>query len=120
MIIDRILKAAPPGTAIPKPAGSRCFVVKGKGVRRGQTALIYTIPNHRNPERPYEKGVTNGELAAAHKRLLAAGELSHEWFNRHLHACAAEGSCNFTTIGGLFQRAGWVVYAKRGLYRRAD
>ncbi len=120
MIIDRILKAAPPGTVIPKPATKGRFIVKGRGLRRGETALIYTIPNHRSPARPCEKGVTADEFEAAHTRLMTVGELSHAWFAEHLPACAAEGTCNFTTIGGLFQQAGWAIYAKRGLYRRTD
>jgi hypothetical protein len=34
------------GTIIPKPQGRADFIVKGWGVRRGDRALIYTIPNH--------------------------------------------------------------------------
>jgi hypothetical protein len=118
MIIERILRAAPPGTVIPKPAASRPFRVKGTGTRRGELALVYTIPNHRDPGHPYEKGVTTSEFETAYKQLTTAGELSHRWFSHHLRACAAEGPCNFTTIGGLFQHAGWAVYARRGVYRR--
>jgi hypothetical protein len=118
MIITRILTEAPPGTVIPKPDARRPFYVKGRGTRRGEPALIYTIPNHRDPRHPYEKGVTANEFEAAYGELLATGELTHRWFNEHLSACAAEGPCNFTTIGGLFQRLGLAEYVPRGVYRR--
>ncbi|SRR6266568_6765914 len=118
MTIERILKAAPPGTVIPKPAATRPFRVKGVGRRRGERALIYTIPNHSDPKHPYEKGITASEFATAYKRLTDFGELSHQWFRQHLPACATEGSCNFTTIGGLFQRLGVAAYERRGVYRK--
>jgi hypothetical protein len=118
MTIDRALLIAPPGTVIPKPAARGSFRVKGAGTRRGEPALIYTIPNHRNRRRPYEKGITARELTVARRQLLEAGEFNRQWFIRRLPDCAAEGSCNFTTIGGLFELAGIARYEGPGLYRR--
>ena len=119
MVIDRIRKIAPPGTVIPKPEAREEFRVKGNGTRRGEDAIIYTIPNHSNPARPHQKGVTASELERAHRRLMEAGEFTHLWFRKHLPACAAEGSCNFTTMGGLFELLGDAQYEQRGVYRRA-
>ena len=120
MVIDRVLRAAPPGTRIPKPAATAPFKVRRVGKRRGERALIYTIPNHNDPTRPYEKGITATEFEKAYARLKRSGELTHGWFRDHLPGCAAEGSCNFTSLGGLFVRLGIAAYDRRGVYRDVD
>jgi len=116
MVFDRIIKAVPPGTTIPKPLATKPFRVKGVGKRRGEDALIYFIPNHTDPSRPYEKGVTRSELEQAHDELRRSNGISRAWFNRELRTAAAEGGCNFTTIGGLFQLIGVARYASIGRY----
>ena len=116
-LLDEILASFPPGTEIPKPEAKAPFRIKGEGVRRGERALIYTIPNHSDPSRPHEKGVTASELESAYEQLLAARRLTRTWFNDYLYECAAEGSCNFTTIGGLFELLGDAEYRGRATYR---
>ncbi len=91
-----------PGTIIPKPQARGDFLVKGWGMRRGQRALIYTIPNHNNPAKPHQKGITILEWQQAFEQLMTTGELSHSWFKASMPGCYKEGSCNFTTIGGIF------------------
>ncbi len=44
------------------------------------------------------------------------GELTHKWFKENLTKCAKEGSCNFTTLGGILEKIGVVKYVKRGMY----
>jgi hypothetical protein len=105
------------GTTIPKPEASEPFLVKGWGVRRKERALIYTIPNKRGGKR-YEKGVTESELRAAFTRLLEFGAFERSWFDENLAACKNEGTCNFTTIGGLFEVVGQARYEGKGTYRR--
>ena len=94
------------GTIIPKPKAKADFVVKGWGTRRGKRALIYKIPNHKNPNRPYEKGITIPEFKQAYDQLMNVGEFSSRWFSKNMRVCAKEGSCNFTTIGGIFELLG--------------
>jgi len=118
MLERRIRAAAPPSTVIPKPAARRPFRVAGDGIRRGQPALIYTIPNHTDRRRPYQKGVTWQELERAYAQLVRTGELTTDWFRRHLAGCYEEGSCNFTTVGGLFELLGEATYQRRGVYVR--
>jgi len=36
------------------------------------------------------------------------------WFDQYLSKCAAEGGCNFTTIGGIFILLGEAYYAGPG------
>ena len=116
MITDRIKLNIHPNMVIPKPEANADFKVKGWGNRRGQEALIYFIPNHTEPTKPYQKGVTANEFTAAYNELMKSGEFTRHWFNAKLPACAKEGGCNFTTIGGVFQLLGIATYGGRGTY----
>ena len=118
MIIDRVFKVAPPRTVIPKPYAKGKFSVVRMGIRRGERALIYLIPNNNDPKTPYEKGITESEFEEAYKQLMHSGQLTHSWFKRNLSACDAEGPCNFTTVGGLFILLQKVTYVARGVYRK--
>ncbi|HHF3171029.1 TPA: hypothetical protein ACPJ1O_004410 [Vibrio diabolicus] len=90
------------GRVIPKPEAKADFVIKGIGRRRGEEALIYRIPSHSEKAPFYEKGVTLSEFQLAYSHLRESGYLTRTWFNKNLSACAKEGACNFTTIGGVF------------------
>ena len=105
------------GTVIPKPEAVGVFKVKGWGKRRGEDALIYLIPNQ-NGGKPYQKGITVSEFRAAYKQLSNTGTLTCEWFKDKLPECYREGSCNFTTVGGLFELAGLAARGERGEYVR--
>src|SRR5450432_225108 len=100
--INPRLQLLSPGTVIPRPAAKRDFTIKGWGRRRNLPALIYFIPNHANPEEPYEKGINTLEWEQAYRQLLGTGEFARKWFYAKLARCANEGTCNFTTIGGIF------------------
>jgi hypothetical protein len=77
-----------PGTVIQKPQAHADFVVKGWGKRRGERALIYSIPNHSKPSTPHEKGVTSSEWEKAFEYLMSSREFSRKWFDRYMTACA--------------------------------
>ncbi len=115
-ILAEIERQILPGTIIPKPKARDDFIVKGWGVRRGERTLIYTIPNHKTPSKPYQKGITVSEWGQAFEHLTDAGDFSRSWFERSMPACAKEGGCNFTTIGGVFELLGYATY-DRGTYR---
>jgi len=115
-IADRIRQSVLPGTVIPKPEAKADFVVKGWGKWRGEDAMVYLIPNHRNPSKPHEKGVTRSEFEAAFSQLQSSGTFTRTWFNAHMPECAKEGGCNYTSIGGIFQLLGEAQYASRGEY----
>ena len=116
MIVDQIRLKLLSGVVIPKPAATADFIVKGWGRRRGDVALVYLIPNHTDPEKPHEKGITEEEFEVAYTQLTKAGELTRSWFNASLPACAKEGACNFTTVGGVFQLLGVAEYSRLGVY----
>ena len=118
MIIDRIRRLVRQDMVIPKPEAKAPFRVKAWGRRRGEEALVYTVPNHKNPERPSQKGITVSEFEAAYDELVKNGKLTRTWFESRFPKCAAEGSCNFTTVGGIFVLLADAEYAKRGEYQR--
>ena len=92
--------------------------MKGWGVRAHQEALLYLIPNHKNPPRPSEKGITVAELTASYERLIDEGEITRAWFDEYLTRCSREGGCSFTSIGGILSLLCVARYAERGVYRR--
>lgn len=117
-IIDRLEAEIPAGCLIPKPETDAEYRVKGWGTRRGERALVYFIPNHRDESKPHQKGVTLSEWKRAYERLESTGELRRSWFMEALPACHKEGPCNFTTIGGVFVKLGLAVRSGRGTYRK--
>jgi hypothetical protein len=82
----------------------------------GRRALVYTIPNHKNRTKPYEKGITVPEWDQAFEHLTDTGDFSRSWFEQSMPACAKEGGCNFTTIGGIFELLGYATH-EWGTYR---
>ena len=118
-IVNLIERTVTPGTLIPKPEARSDFVAKRWGRRRGERALVYTIPNHRNEKRPYEKAITESEWVRAYDRLTVTGQFTRKWFQCEMAECNTEGSCNFTTIGGVFELLGIATYAHRGTYMKA-
>jgi len=118
MIVDKIKANIPPMTIIPKPKAKSDFIVKGWGKRREENALIYKIPNNKNPKRPYEKGITESEWTLAYNQLKKTGDFTRDWFNENLPACAKEGSCNFTKIGGIFEKLELAKYTSDGIYKK--
>ena len=118
-IIGRIENEILPGTVIPKPQTDREHRVKGWGVRRGECALIYTIPNHCTPSQPYAKGVTVSDWEQAYEQLMSSGTLKYSWFKSAMAECSKSGPCNFTTIGSVFMLLGIAVRHGQGVYRKA-
>ncbi|MBN1316134.1 MAG: hypothetical protein JXA42_11715 [Anaerolineales bacterium] len=115
-IIHEIKVKIASGTVIPKPEAKADFKVKGWGMRRGEEALIYLIPNHKKPNKPYEKGVNINEWKVAYDRIENGQDFSRDWFIRNMPECNKEGECNFTTIGGIFEKLD-LIYYERGVYK---
>ncbi|HZY72408.1 MAG TPA: hypothetical protein VFE22_04805 [Edaphobacter sp.] len=51
-------------------------------------------------------------------QLMAAGEFRKAWFDTNMRGCSEEGSCNFTTIGGILSLFSLAVYNDKGIYRK--
>ena len=106
------------GESIPKPEVKADFTIKGMGRRRGEEAMIYRIPSHSEKSLYYEKGITLSEFKTAYYELIAKGNFTRTWFNENMKACAKEGGCNFTTIGGVFILLDLATYSERGIYQQ--
>jgi len=65
------------------------------------------------------KTCSTSNFKAAYDVIVKTGEFTYDWFEDNLPDCAKDGSCNFTTIGGIFELSGKAQYAGRGAYRRA-
>lgn len=117
-IVEELQSRIRSGTVIPKPAAKADFVVKGWGTRREEPALVYFIPNHKNKAKPYQKGITISEWHFAYNRLMDKGTFDRKWFDANMKQCAAEGGCNFTTIGGIFTLLGIAEYNGTDGYKR--
>jgi hypothetical protein len=120
MIYRRIKEMATEGLVIPKPMANAEFTIKGIGLRGGEEAITYLVPNHKHPSRPITKGITRSEWERAHERLEATGSITRRWFDEVLDRCSVEGPCNFTTIGGIFELLGIARYGGNGVYLRVD
>jgi hypothetical protein len=120
MILDELFAKFGIGTEIPKPAANAPFRIVRAGTRKGERALIYSIPSRTHPDRPFEKGVTESDLECAATELERSGQFTRAWFNTHLVRAAKEGGCNFTTLGGLLQLLARARYAERATYVRAS
>lgn len=116
-IFDIIIEKIKPGTIIPKIQSKEIWKVKTcEGERRGEEALIYEIPNHKNPKKPHQKGINASEWNKAYKKLSNEGEFTLEWFREMMNKCSEEGDCNYYTIGSIFQLLGIAEYGSRGLF----
>ena len=112
------IKSLPIGTFIPKPQSDQSSRIFGWGKRRGEQALVYAMPNHSNPTKPHKKGITISEFKRAFEVLRSTGEFTRVWFGQHMPDCNKEGSCNFTSIGGIFELVDVAVHVDPGIYRR--
>lgn len=114
-MLDRFRSIAP-GTVIPKPSADLPFVVEGRGIRRGSSALIYKVPSRRGGP-GWSKGITDDEFSAAYQEFQASGKFTRAWAKTHLAPCLREGSCNFTSLGGILELLGLAHYSSRGIYQ---
>lgn len=118
-IFDLIIEKIRPGEEIPKIQSEEIWKVKTiEGKRRGEKAIIYQIPNHKDPNKPHGKGINYSEWEKAYKRLSEEGEFSLRWFKEHMSECSKEGDCNFYTIGSIFQLLKIARYETRGSFRK--
>jgi hypothetical protein len=122
-ILADIEKHIKPCTTIPKTASatSGCYIVIEVWSRRksrGEDALVYSIPTKKPGRKPNRKQIVKSDWVKAAKRLTIAGEFTCEWFKQCMPVCHNDGYCNFTSIGGIFQRLNYAIYERQGVYRK--
>jgi hypothetical protein len=111
------IETLPVGIHIPKPQSANSAKLEGWCIRRGERALVYSMPNHSKPDKRHKKGVTVCELRQAYERLVATGEFTRSWFKEWMPDCNREGACNYTTIGSVFELVRVAKHSGPGVYR---
>jgi len=117
-ILERIKKATPPGTKIPKPESDESYIVVGWGTSRGEEALVYELPVKPTSMKASQKRIHASAFRFADEVLKTTDEITRSWFAANFPELERDGSCNFTTLGGIFELLGLAVYEGRGVYRR--
>jgi hypothetical protein len=97
-IFQEAVKAFPRGAKLPATE----YTIKGLGVRHGEEAIVYLVPNRKDPDKPSQKGFGASGLRCAYQRLLSSGGFSRSWFNSEMKECAKGAPCNFLAIGAVF------------------
>jgi hypothetical protein len=120
MIIPRIKRVIRPGTKIPKPQTRRAYVVIGWGMSRGEEALVYELPTRPGTKRSSRKRIPSSAFEETYRILVDTGEITRDWFVSHYPKLDADGSCNFTTLGGIFVLLEEAVYERPGVYKRSS
>lgn len=118
MILQRIKAVAKPGTRIPKPRSTEIYTVVGWGQSRGEEALVYRLPTKAGTKKSSRKRITASAFVAGFEVLRKSGELTREWFARNFPTLEGDGSCNFTTLGGILELLGEAQYAGPGVYKK--
>ena len=116
MVIERIKAKCPPGTVIPKPQSADKYVIKGWGKSRGEDAIVYQLPMKPYSKKASTKRIPVSAFMRTFDKLTNNGEISRTWFRKEFPDLDKDGSCNFTTIGGIFILLGEAVYMGEGFY----
>jgi len=118
MIFELIKRTMLPGTRIPKPRSKETYRFVRWGFSRGEEALVYQIPAKPGTKKLSTKRIPRSVFEEAYETLLNKGEITKVWFANAFPKVDADGSCNFTTLGGIFQILNLAEWAGEGVYRR--
>ena len=117
-MLSKIKQTVLPGVAIPKPVSKEVYLVVGWGRSRGEEALVYELPPKPNTKKASRKRLPASVFDAADKEFQQNGQITRTWFQTNFPAVDADGDCNFTTLGGVFELLGRAVYAVPGIYKK--
>jgi hypothetical protein len=117
MILNRVKAIAVPSMRIPKPQSTQAYEVVGWRMSRGEEAVVYRIPMQPGTRKASEKRIQASAFVRAFEVLTDAGEITRSWFKREFPELQADGTCNFTTLGGIFELLGEARYVRPGIYR---
>ena len=118
MIWNLIKETIKPGTIIQKPKSKKKYHFLGCGVSRGEESFVYELPTNPNTKRSSKKRIPCSAFNEAYKILLKNGEITKTWFASAFPKVNADGGCNFTTLGGVFQIIKLAEWINAGTYRR--
>jgi hypothetical protein len=103
----RQLKQLPIGTVIPKAESEKEYRITRWFYQDGQEWFSYSIAN---------KSIPISWVRGCFDQIQTTGELRTAWFRNTFYSGKDLGSCNFTTIGGLFVLLGAAERVREGVY----
>ena len=92
------------------PTGTTIHITRVKGKyrfigirphRKKNKAIIYSIPNRKNPRTPNFKGFQSKEADEAWAQLIKRKKISRKWFERYLPELVSEGPCYWSAFYGI-------------------
>lgn len=107
MSFDELKQSIQPGLTFPKP------IVRSSIVKVDEEGFYYSIG-----QRGRSNKITFDLFEQCYNRLQSTDELSRAWFKATFPSLGKVASCNFTTIGGLFQQFGLVHYRKAAYIKK--
>lgn len=105
---------------IPKPLSSATYLLVRMGESRGERAVVYQLPVRPGSKRASTKRIPFSAIETSARQLLAAGLLTRRWFASRFPKLEADGTCNFTTVGGILELLGYARYAGQGEYESTN
>jgi hypothetical protein len=117
-ICDQVRNILKEGIIIPKPRSKEAYRSLGWKSSRGEEAFIYALPKRPKSKRASTKRIPSSVFKEACRILIEDGAITKAWFTEAFPKLNADGSCNFTTLGGVFQILGFAKWAKPGSYKR--
>lgn len=115
-ILHDIIQLVNENARVPKPKSSEVYTLKRIGISRGKKAVVYEIPKKIKSKQFSEKRIPLDVFEAAVHQIKTKGILSKTWFKQTYPDIDADGSCNFTTLGGVLELLKIVIYKQPGYY----
>ena len=104
---------------VPKPLSSGTCRLLRIGESRGARALVYELPKRPESKRASTKRIPLSVFEECADRLSDTGSFTRTWFAEHYPKLESDGTCNFTTVGGILQLLGLALYSGSGEYNSA-
>ena len=101
---------------VPKPQSPETYRLVSIGESRGARALVYELPKRPGSKSVSTKRIPLSAIEECASRLLETGSLTRTWFVEHYPKLEKDGTCNFTTVGGVLQLLGLARYSGPGEY----
>ncbi len=101
---------------VPKPQSTETYRLVRIGKSRGARALVYELPKRPESKRVSTKRIPLPVIEECAHRLFCTGSIKRTWFAEHYPQLESDGTCNFTTVGGVLQLLGLARYSGLGEY----
>ena len=111
--VERLVRAK---AIVPKPQSTETYRLVRIGKSRGARALIYELPKRPESKRVSTKRIPLSVFEECANQLSGTGSLTRTWFIDHYPKLESDGTCNFTTVGGVLQLLGLALYSRPGEY----